>query len=69
MRMTAREMDPMYAKMVLRVGLLCTPLHSRELIPNTEAKKLNGRKMIVKMVKIITARDCSVATSVCSRAK
>ena len=45
------------------------PLHSRRFMPKTEAKKERGRKMMVKMVKIITERDWLAATSVCSRAR
>ena len=46
-----------------------TPDHSRALIPNTEAKKERGRNMMVKIVNIMTARDCSAARSDCSRAR
>ena len=55
--MTAIEIAPMYVNAVWRVILVSVPLHSFRFIPNTEAKKDRGRKMIVKMVKIITDRD------------
>ena len=38
-------------------------------MPKTEAKKERGKKIIVKIVKIMTERDWLAATSVCSRAR
>ena len=43
--MTAREMVPMYRKMACRLRLVDVPLHSRALMPKTEAKKLRGKNL------------------------
>lgn len=64
--MNANEIDTMYANTLRKLGFVSTPLHSRALMPKTEAKKEGGEKMMVKTVKTMIERDESAAFSVCS---
>ena len=58
------DMVPIYTKIVCNVGFSGCPLHSRALMPNTEAKKDSGKKMMVNMVNIMMERPWSAATCV-----
>lgn len=53
---------------VLRVRFVGSPLHSRALMPNREVKNDSGRKITVKTVKTVRARDWFCVSSASQRA-